>query len=373
MKYGMAYKGSKSQIANEILENLPDADIFVDLFGGGGAITHAAVLSNRYKKVIYNEFNKCVADGFRKAVNGDYANEKRWISREDFFRLKQTDFYAASCFSFGNDLNNYAYSKEVEPWKRALHYARLFGDCSELEKFGIKTDGTRADIIGHKDEYKKKYIAWYFKNVLMSPKEYDLTKAELERNIKEESEKLRSYLINARDNARLKSSDIDKHLGTNGIAGHYFGRSQWEFPTRENYEKMREIMPTLEDYNEVAGLAILYQSLESLQRLQSLERLEILNLSYEQVKIPENVVVYCDIPYRNTGDYNVTFNHDTFYQWARSAPFDVYISEYQMPEDFECVYEQNHRTTLGTGNNTQTVEKLFCNHKGKKIEQLSFF
>ncbi|MDE6679073.1 MAG: DNA adenine methylase, partial [Ruminococcus sp.] len=119
--YGMPYKGSKNQIAEKIISVLPEADYFVDLFGGGGAMSHCAVLSGKYKKVIYNEIEPLVYKGFVMAINGEFETEKRWISREDFFRLKDTDPYVAMCFSFGNDLRSYAYSKENERLKKHLH------------------------------------------------------------------------------------------------------------------------------------------------------------------------------------------------------------------------------------------------------------
>ena len=72
------------------------------------------------------------------ALNGEFSNEDRWISREDFFRLKDTDPYAAICFSFGNDLKTYAYSREIEQKKKALHYAIFFDDFTLSDKeFGI--------------------------------------------------------------------------------------------------------------------------------------------------------------------------------------------------------------------------------------------
>lgn len=37
MKYGMPYKGSKNKIAEWIIDQLPKAKHFYDLFGGGGA------------------------------------------------------------------------------------------------------------------------------------------------------------------------------------------------------------------------------------------------------------------------------------------------------------------------------------------------
>lgn len=64
-----------------------------------------------------------------------------------------------------------------------------------------------------------------------------------------QGEKLRQYLNNCLEESGKTRKDIDRHLGTNGMAGHYFGKSQWMFPTFEAYEKMRQIMPTLCDYS----------------------------------------------------------------------------------------------------------------------------
>lgn len=393
MNYGMPYKGSKNSIVRWLMDTLPSGDVFVDLFGGGGAVTHAALLSSKYRRVIYNELEPVVAKGFEMAVRGGFAGEDRWISREDFFKLKDTDPYAAICFSFGNDRKNYCYSQEVEPWKKALHLARKHGDLSEFAKFGIKTDGTRADIKAHKDEYKAAYIKWYMKNVMLSEKEYNIKKEELERNIKEESERLREYLVNARKAAGITATDVDRHLGTNGMSGHYFGRSQWEFPTRENYMKMQEIMPALDkDFDDVVGLSTLWQSLESLERLESLgslerlqslgslqslerlERLEIYNTSYENVPIPDNAVVYCDIPYRGTSEYNAGgFDHEAFYEWALSRPYDVYISEYDMPDGFFQVDSTAKQVCMSAVSSKKAIERLYCNHpKGLIYEQLYF-
>jgi site-specific DNA-adenine methylase len=45
MTYGVPYQGSKSRIANDIIALLPEGRRLVDLFAGGCAITHAAILS----------------------------------------------------------------------------------------------------------------------------------------------------------------------------------------------------------------------------------------------------------------------------------------------------------------------------------------
>lgn len=82
--YGMPYKGSKNKIADNIISVLPMAEYFVDLFGGGGAMTECAAKSGKYSKVIYNEIEPVVAKGFEMAVKGQFKGENRWISRDDF-------------------------------------------------------------------------------------------------------------------------------------------------------------------------------------------------------------------------------------------------------------------------------------------------
>ena len=136
MNFGMPYQGSKNKLAKEIIEQLPPAEHFYDLLGGGGAITHCAVLSGKYKYVHYNEINPLVTKGFEMAINGEFNNENRWISREEFYRLKNTDPYVAICFSFGNNLVDYLYGKDVEPIKKALYYSRVFSDDSLIEEQG---------------------------------------------------------------------------------------------------------------------------------------------------------------------------------------------------------------------------------------------
>ena len=138
MNYGLPYMGSKSKIVKHIVPLFPNADNFVDLFAGGGAVTHYAMTTAKYKHFVFNDINPLMPKAFEMALNGEFEKEKRWISREEFFRLRDTDPYAAICFSFGNDLSTYMYGKEIEPIKEAYHYALFFGDYSlAKERMGI--------------------------------------------------------------------------------------------------------------------------------------------------------------------------------------------------------------------------------------------
>lgn len=128
---GLPYKGGKNKLAERIVSIFPRAEHFYDLFAGGCAIAHCALLKNKFPHVHINDINPMMPQAFVKALQGGFDDEDRWISREDFMRLKDTDPYVAICFSFGNDLKTYCYGKEVEPLKKALHYA-IFFDSYEL-------------------------------------------------------------------------------------------------------------------------------------------------------------------------------------------------------------------------------------------------
>ena len=133
----MPYKGSKNGIAEWIYSHFPRRTNFYDLFCGGCAILQVALMRQEFKNYIANDID---ADGlklFLSAINGDFKNETRWISREDFFRLKDKEPYIKYCWSFGNNGRDYLYSKEIEPYKKAWHYAIFFHDYSLAETLGI--------------------------------------------------------------------------------------------------------------------------------------------------------------------------------------------------------------------------------------------
>lgn len=159
MNYGLPYKGSKNAIAEKVVSLFPKRKHFYDLFCGGCAITHKALLDGKFETYTINDINADCPTLFEQAIKGKYKDEKRWISKEDFKNSKEP--YVRFCWSFGNNLKNYLYGEVVEPWKKALHYARVFNDFTLLEEMGIKSDGSRKDIKEHHNEYKEKYIKWY--------------------------------------------------------------------------------------------------------------------------------------------------------------------------------------------------------------------
>jgi len=119
-KYGFPYRGSKARHADEILSVIPAAKNFYDLFAGGCAITHAALVSDKWKNIHANDLQN-TPQLFLDAVAGKYRNERRWISREEFLAKKATDPYIRWVWSFGNNGEDYLFGRAIEPVKKAAH------------------------------------------------------------------------------------------------------------------------------------------------------------------------------------------------------------------------------------------------------------
>lgn len=134
-KYGLPYMGSKSAIADKIIGVLPPGERFIDLFGGGGAMTHAAALSGKYNEVIYSDADPLACEYIMRAMRGDYSPERftpRWVSREEFFEKKDVDPYIRYCWSFGNRGGSYLYGRHVECLKRRLFEWIVYGKNADF-------------------------------------------------------------------------------------------------------------------------------------------------------------------------------------------------------------------------------------------------
>ena len=380
--YGVSYKGSKNKIAAEVVYNLPSAPLLIDVFAGGGAITHAALLSHRFSSILANDYDCGALQLFYRASHGliDFKEErKRWVSREDFKRLKDTDPIVRYNWSFSNGGRNYLYSKDREPYKRAYHFALNCNDWTEWNAIGLeKFEPTRQSIRAHAEEIRDIYIRWWLKHNCYEG-EIEALIANLKQDIERQSEELRQWLCEALTDAGITQAEVGRRLNTQ-MHGHYFGKSQWEFPTKEAYDQMRTFIPKLDkEYEQVVGLYHLRKSLESLEnlhRLESLESLENLHnlesltiskADYKDIFVSEpTTVIYCDPPYINTSGYEDAiresgFNHAEFYDWCEAQKGLVVLSEYTVPADrFTCVWSKE-KIVLSAGAKYQItkVERLF--------------
>ena len=121
-KYGVPYKGSKSKLAEWIVNILPPENTLVDLFAGGCAVTHAAIVSGKWKNVVCNDKDPRGIRLFIDSIHGKYTvkNCPEWVSREEFEEKKDEDPYIAICWSFGNNMQGYLYGRNVEDYKHSL-------------------------------------------------------------------------------------------------------------------------------------------------------------------------------------------------------------------------------------------------------------
>ena len=94
---------------------------------------------------------------------------------------------------------------------------------------------------------------------------------------------------------------------------------------------------------------------------QNLDGIKLVCSSYDALDIPANSIIYCDPPYNGTTKYKDSFDSDAFWQWCRDKVKEghtVYVSEYNAPEDFKCIWEKQINSNLGGTSKTAT-EKLF--------------
>jgi len=135
--FGIPYMGSKNGIAVELISRLPDGKRFVDLFGGGFAMSHCALLSNKYNQVLYNEYNPLLPKLIRKAINGEYNYDRfkpKFITRKEFNNLKDKDGYVKYIWSFSNQGDTYLFGADIEKNKESIHNWVVFNIKDEFMK-----------------------------------------------------------------------------------------------------------------------------------------------------------------------------------------------------------------------------------------------
>lgn len=303
--FGLPYMGSKNRIAKELITeiiwNEPNAQIFIDLFAGGCAMAHTALLSGKYKKVIANDIN-AMPKLFKDAILGKYRDEKRWISRDEFHKLKDTDMYVKSCWSFGNDGKSYLYGKHVEPYKKAYYYAKVFGDFSLFNQFAPYIEqenggNLRKYIKDNQERIKKDYINWFIANI--------------------SKDKLQNL----------------KHL-----------RRLEDIQSLERLQRLQ----SLENLSDI--LEISQGNYQDFKLPKADECVIYCDIPYKGTK-----------KYHHDGE-KLAFDYEAFYNWVREKSKDgykIYISEYQMPSDFKEVLTIEAQSRLNDKSPKKVKEKLF--------------
>jgi len=84
--------------------------------------------------------------------------------------------------------------------------------------------------------------------------------------------------------------------------------------------------------------------------------------SYDEIRIPENSIIYCDAPYKDTGKYKDAIDYEKYYNWLRAmkkAGHTIFVSEYNMPSDFKIIYEKEIISSMRQDIVGKATEKLF--------------
>lgn len=302
--FGLPYMGSKNRIAKELITeiiwNEPNAQIFIDLFAGGCAMAHTALLSGKFKKVIANDIN-AIPKLFKDAIMGKYKNETRWISRDEFHKLKNTDMYVKSCWSFGNNGKSYMYGEHLEPYKKAYHYARVLGDFSLFNEFAP-------------------YIE------------------------QENGGNLRKYI---KDNYERIKKDYSKWLLTDIK---YSSTSLQRLERLQSLERLQRLerLERLENLSNI--LEISQGSYQDFKLPKADECVIYCDIPYKNTQ-----------GYKHDAK-KLEFDYEAFYNWVREKAkqgYKIYISEYQMPSDFKEILAIDTNSRLNDKSPKKVKERLF--------------
>lgn len=100
----------------------------------------------------------------------------------------------------------------------------------------------------------------------------------------------------------------------------------------------------------------------AIKQIKKLRDVKFVCSDYKDLEIPQNSVIYCDPPYANVAGYKDLIDHDHFWQWCRDLTYaghEVFVSEYNGPDDFKCLYTKKMNLQLSQNKLTTSVEKLF--------------
>lgn len=334
MKYGVGYVGSKNTIAADIINALPSGNRLIDLFGGGGAITHCATLSNKYNTVVYNDYDQPVVEAIADAICGVYKLDTftpQWVSREDFKAQKSEDGYIKIAWSFSNNGIDYVFSKQVTRLKKVLWDYVVLG-------------GGNDDVL-----------------FMLFPS-------------------LNTF-ING-DNIKLRMTQFRYYTSM-------FNKGHWEddilaktYHTIEGGKTLQEAQDYFKSLNPHGHIKDLFR-LQPIERLERFENLAVLHHYYDRNQLIVTCddyrnyvhqigdVVYCDIPYEQSANkmnkFNKWFCYQDFYDWALSQDYDVYFSSYydtKLLEFADIIWSKTKNVLINKDTNSK--KKLECLYKIKR-------
>lgn len=100
------------------------------------------------------------------------------------------------------------------------------------------------------------------------------------------------------------------------------------------------------------------------KQIDKIQGIDFKSCDYTELEIPNESIIYCDIPYKDTKQYATSkcFDHVLFWDWCRKMTkrgHQVFISEYQAPDDFICVWSGKLNSYMKAGRSVEVTECLF--------------
>ena len=370
-KYGAAYQGSKSKIADEIISKLPARKYFIDAFSGGGALAHCALESGKFEHIIANDLQtKDILEAhFLWTPEQHLEFQKKWVTKEEF--EKTNNLYIKTCWSFSNNRKAYIYSKACYEYKRRLHNAICFGNYKEFEDYcGIDL----SEIDSYEDLNERRKASR--RAILKALKPYSF-KETTNNNTHIPKEIYDAILGGNKDWRNLgvdrsKYKCVDRILRSETLET---SKGLVNIISSENLERTKQgksierlqNLQSMEASKQGKNIESLIQQ-ENLLRSKSItaSNISITSVSYDEIDLPDpsETVIICDPPYRNTQGYQIDFDNDKFEQWcidrAREG-YEVFVCEYAIanPAFEEVLHREVINCGGGNKNQKKSVEKLY--------------
>lgn len=102
----------------------------------------------------------------------------------------------------------------------------------------------------------------------------------------------------------------------------------------------------------------------TLKQVDKIKDIKFYNRDYSEFNFKEPVIIYCDIPYFATKEYDTKdkFNYEKFWNWVRKTSklgHEIYISEYTAPEDMKCIWSKEVKVSIRPDKTLNQTERLF--------------
>ena len=162
-------------------------------------------------------------------------------------------------------------------------------------------------------------------------------------------------LVKERDAAGLTNRQIDEHLGTAGMAGHYFGASQWAMPTADAYAKIQELANGEHYRTEYEHFRTEYEHLRT--------EYEHLRTEYEHLRRPFNATA--ETPYTDVWKFASVQGYEGKHPCEKPQPLIRHaITTSHRPDSLPIL-----DTFAGTGSTLRAAKDLGRQSVGIEIDE----